>query len=215
MDACSAESFLKDQVPPVARALIPATLKTAYDAVALMVREEPILNVASAEDNRGRLISFAVDYGFEQLMKSGRWPFDYRWRPFAKPTGRYLEVRLGHSVLTISQVDAPGKQPRDVVFRENARLSNEPFFGMEEFDDTREVKGLPHVLIVHGHQELNFAHLGIPHSDHKRHWLHRSPNLLHLPHAVPETVPQTEETDFTATLILKEEIEKWRRDNDA
>lgn len=216
MDAVSAEEFLKDQVPAAARALIVPTLKTAYEAVRLMVEGEPILKVASAVDNRGRLISFAVDFGFEQLLKTGRWSFEHRWRNFAQPTGRYLEIRLPHSVLTISQVSNPGKQPRNVVFRENGRFSNAPFFDLAEFDDSRSVQGVPHFLLIHGHKSLEFVHLAVPHAVHKRDWIYRTPNLMTLPHIVPESVPQTEDTEFNAAaLVLKEEIEKWRKDNDA
>ena len=50
---------------------------------------------------------------------------------------------MSHSVLSISQVNNPAKQPRSVAFRENARLNNEPFFDLEEFKDEREVRGYP------------------------------------------------------------------------
>ncbi|KNY21633.1 hypothetical protein [Methylobacterium sp. ARG-1] len=214
MDAVSAEEFLKDQVPAAVRALIVPTLKTAYEAAQLMAKGEPILNVQSARDNRGRLISWAVDFGIEQLLKTQRWPYEYRWRDFAQPTGRYLEIRLSHAVLTISQVANPGKQPRNVVFRENGRLSNAPFFDLSEFDDTRAVQGVPHFLLIHGHKNLEFAHLAVPHAVYRRDWIYKTPNLLTLPHVVPETVPPTEATEFNTALALKEEIEKWRKDND-
>ncbi|MCK2056637.1 hypothetical protein [Methylobacterium sp. 37f] len=215
MDAVSAEDFLKNQIPLAAQALIPPTLKTAYEAVKLMVRDEPILNVASAEDNRGRLIAWAVDFAFEQLLKTQRWPYEHRWRSFAKPTGRYLEIRLSHSVVTVSQLADPTKQPRNVVFREHGRITNAPFFDLKEFDDTRAVQGVPHFLLIHGHQTLEFAHLAVPHAIHHRDWIYRTPNLMNLPHIVAESVPQTEATEFDAAIVLKEEIEKWRRDNDA
>lgn len=213
MDAVSAQHFLLDQVPTKYRTLIPTTLKSAYAAVAVLVKQEPILQVTSAEDNRGRLISWAVDLGFERLLKRQRWPFEYRWKTFAEPTGRYLEIRLSHSVMSISQVAAPGKQPRNVTFRENGRLNNEPFFDLDEFKDEREVHGLPHFLLVHGYQELNFSYLGVPHALHKRDYIYRTPNLMMLPHEVPVDAPAVEETEFDAAMTLKEEIEKWRRDH--
>jgi hypothetical protein len=213
MDAVSAEQFLLDQMPTRYRALIPTTLKTAYGAVNLLIAQEPILQVVSAGQNKGRLVSFATDLGFERLIKTGQWPFEFRWRNFAKPTGRYLEVRLSHSVLSISQVNNPKKQPRSVVFRENARLNNEPFFDLEEFRDEREIRGLPHFLLVHGHQELTFAHLGVPHAQHDRNWIFRSGNLMLLPHVVTSEAPVVEDTEFNAAITLKEEIEKWRKDH--
>ena len=213
MDTVSAKQFLEDQVSASARALVPATLQAAYSAASLLIKQEPILQVLSAVDNRGRIVSLAVDLAFEKLLQSQQWPYEYQWREFAAPTGRYLEIRPSHSVVTISQVANSGKQPRNVVFRENGRLNNEPFFDLDEFRDEREVRGNPHFLLIHGHQDLTFAHLAVPHSLHRRDWIYRTPNLLHLPHIVRSDVPPTETTDFEATMILKEEIEKWRKDH--
>jgi hypothetical protein len=213
MDIVSAERFLLDQIPMRYRALIPTTLKLAYSAVGIMVTHEPILQTPSAEDNRGRLISWAVDFGFERLIKTGQWPVDCRWREFAKPTGRYLEMRLSHSVLSISQISDPRQQPRNVLFRENARLLNEQFLFPEMDAEERQVKGLPHFLMVHGYQELSFAHVAVPHIEHDRGYLYRTPNLMMMPHALPRDEPPPEDTDAEAILTLKEEIERWQRDH--
>ena len=168
----------------------------------------------SAEDNRGRVISWACDFAVERLIKTGQWPFDYEWKKFAKPTGHYLRVRLPHSCLSISQVADPQKQPREVVFRENGRLSNAPFFDLADFKSENEMRGLPHFLLVHGHQQLNFAHLAVPHSMHHRDYIYRTPNLLKMLHEVPDETPPIEETDFNAVMQLKDEIEKRLRDGD-
>jgi hypothetical protein len=45
--------------------------------------------------------------------------------------------------MSISQVAEAKVQPRDVKFRQNARLNNEPYFSLQEFDDTRAVVGFP------------------------------------------------------------------------
>jgi len=206
--------FLLDQIPMPYRPLIPSTLKTAYAAADLLIQNEPILQVPSALDNRGRVVSWAVDLGFERLVKTGQWPFDCRWRYFERPTGRYLEVLLSHSVLTISQVADPKKQPRDVVFRANKRLSNQGFLAFAEFQDERAVCGLPHILLLHGHQVLNFAHLAIPSEQHSEGYVYRTSNLMKMPHEVLQPEPPAEDTDVEAVLTLKQEIEKWRRDND-
>lgn len=216
METVSPELFLLDQFPRTYWALIPTTLTTAYEAAKRLAAEEPILQVESAQDNHGRLISWAVDLGFVRLIESGRLPFDYRWRPFAKPTGRYLEIRLSHSVVSISQVTDPVKQPRSVEFRRNGRLNNEPCFDLPEFDEDQYITGLPHFLITHGHQTLDFAHLGIPHPIHSRGFRYLSSNLMGLPHEVADDLPPAEDTDtdFEALNLLKQDIEKWRRDND-
>jgi hypothetical protein len=168
MDFVTAEQFLLNQIPIRHRILFPPVFKSAYAAVETIVKAEPVLQEPSAEDNRGRIVSWAVDRGFRRLIESGTWPVDYRWAFFAKPTGRYLQVRLSHSLLSISQVADPTIQPRDVVFRQNARINNrEPYFALPEFDDTRAVAGLPSFLLIHGYQELAFAHIGVPHPIHR------------------------------------------------
>ncbi|MFL1463452.1 hypothetical protein ACI6QG_14700 [Roseococcus sp. DSY-14] len=213
MDVVTAEQFLLDQVPARYRALFPPVLKNAYAAAMTLVRSEPMLQIPSAEDDRGRIVSWAVDKGVLGLIESGRWPVDFRWAPFAKPTGRYLQVRLTHSMLSISQVANPRVQPRNVQFRQNARLHNQPYFNLQEFEDARRVAGLPTFLLVHGYQNLEFAHFGVPHPLHKRDYIYRTPNLMLLPHEVPEEVPPVEQTDTEAVMTLKADIEKWRRDN--
>jgi hypothetical protein len=214
MDIGTVEQFLLDQIPLRHRVLFAPALKSAYDVAREMAKVEPVLQVPSAEDNHGRLISWAVDLAFQRLIESGAWPVDFSWAQFAKPTGRYLQIRLSHSILSISQVADPAIQPRDVVFRQNARINNrEPYFALPEFDDTRIVSGLPSFLFVHGHQDLSFAYLGVPHPVHHRDYIYRTPNLLDLPHEVPSDLPPVEETDTEEVMSLKAEIDKWRRDN--
>jgi len=216
MNTVNPADFVADQWPRAKQSLVPTTLKTAYLAVEQMVADEPILQVWSAQDNRGRLISWAVDLGFQRLIDSGGLPFDYRWVWFSQPTGRYLEIRLPHSIATISQVNDPRKQPRNVGFRENGRINNQPFFDLPEFEDEQKVTGLPHLLLLHGHQELSFAHLAVPHPTHHRNFRYRTQNLLHLPHEIETDGPPAEntDTDFEALGLLKDDIAKWRRDND-
>ncbi len=207
-----AEAFLRDQVPLTLRSMVPTTMKTAYEAAALLIRDEPILNVGSAQP--GRIIQWAVDLGFERLCQSGQWPFDFRWRHFERPTGRYLEILPSHSVMTISQVADPLKQPRDVVFRANKRLSGQGWLtGLPQPEDEKLSGGVPHILLIHGHQELNFAHLGIPRDEHHKGYHFRTPNLMLMPHVVTSTEAPVEETDAEAVVTLKEEIDKWRRDH--
>lgn len=210
-----AEAFLLDQIPPPLRAMIPTALRTAYDAAAALIAEEPILSVPSAQDNRGRIIQWAVDLGFEKLVTSGRWPFDLRWRHFEKPTGRYLEIVPSHSVFTISQVQDPKRQPRDVLFRQNKRLNAQPWLAnLPDPSEGPSTGGIPHILLVHGYQELKFAHLGIPNEDHRQGYAHRSQNLMRMAHEAPSpSTPPVEETDIDAVMTLKEEIDRWRRDN--
>lgn len=200
-------------MPVPLRAKIPPTLQTAYAAADILIKSDPILNVPSAQDNRGRIIQYAVDRGFQTLMETGGWPFDYRWAEFERGTGHYLEIRAPYLVMTISQVADPSKQPRDVCFRANKRLNNQTWLAGMEPEDEKAIFGLPHALILHGHQTLNFAHLGMPKGAHADGFEYRTPNLMLLPHAVPMTEPPMEDTDIEAVMTLKEEIDKWRRDH--
>jgi hypothetical protein len=218
LDANTAKQFLQDQVPLRYQALIPQVLKDARAAAAVLAKAEPVLQVPSAEDNHGRLISWAVDLGVQKLIDSGRWPVSYRWRYFARRTGRYLQIRLSHSVMSISQVADPTVQPRDVKFRRNARLNNQPTLNLKEFDDTRSVAGLPAFLLIHGRitretLQEDFAHIGIPYPEHYQDYIYKTPNLMKQPHIVASDLPAVEDTESDAVITLKEEIEKWRRDN--
>lgn len=210
-----AEAFVLDQISLAQRSLIPGTLKTAYEAAALVVKDEPIFNVPSAVDNRGRIIQWSVDLAFQRLVTSGKWPFHFEWREFEKPTGRYLEILPSHCSITISQTADPTKQPRDAKFRANKRLSGQGWLkGLPKPHGESNSMGLPHLLLLHGHQELNFAHLAMPKGAHQSGFYYRSPNILLMPHVVAESEAPIEDTDIEAVMTLKGEIDKWRADND-
>jgi hypothetical protein len=132
--------------------------------------------------------------------QSGQWPFDFRWRWFERPTGRYLEILPSHSVVTISQVSDPTKQPRDVAFRANKRLNGQGWLtGLPKPEGEEPTGGAPHILLIHGHQDLNYHY--------------RTTNLMLMPHVVASPEPPPEDTDIEAVITLKQEIDKWRRDN--
>lgn len=208
-----AEAFLRDQIPVAVRAIVPTTLKNAYAAAQLAIEGEPILQVESARSGKGRIIQWAVDLAFEKLARTGQFGNDFRWRPFERPTGRYLEIHFSHSALTISQVADPIKQPRDVGFRRNKRLSSQITMEFLRETEAEDPSGIPHILLLHGYQKLDFAHLAIPEPLHWQGFQHKSPNLMQMAHAVAETELPMEDTDVEAVMTIKEEIDKWRRDN--
>jgi len=209
------EEFIKDQMPLRFWPVIPTVLKTAYAAVEDMAKDSPILQVESAEDNRGRLISWAVDFGLKRAVDSGSLDCEYRWCEFAKPTGRYLELRFSHSTASVSQVANAKSQPRNVIFRENARLRTQGVFDLPEFEDEQRVSGMPHFILVHGYQKLKFAHFGVPSATSRKDWAWVSKNLMSIPHEIVPQGPEPEDTDinFDDLNLLKEDIERWRRDN--
>jgi hypothetical protein len=210
------EDFIRDQFPTEQWPILPTILRTAYKATDELVADQPILQTVSAGDNKGRVVSWAVDFGIQSAIVNGTLKCDYRWMPFAKPTGRYLELRFSHSRASVSQVADARKQPRDVAFRDNARLNNQRVLDIEEFKKEQEINGLPHFLIIHGHQTLQFSHIGVPSALSKTKWEWLSPNLMKMPHAVPgdsRPPPEDTDTDFDSVKLLKEELERWIRDN--
>jgi len=206
--------FVDDQFPLKLRPLIPKTLKTAYRAAGDIIKNNPLLSVAVTRGERGRIIQWAVDFGFERLIETGALPFDKSWEYYGGRSGRYLAIRPQHSVITISQVANPDRQPRDVRFRQNARVHNAPFFDFPEFSDENEFTGEPHILITHGYQNLNFSHLCMPENLHHKGYTYRSGNLMNMPHEVELDGPPPEDTDidFESLELLKEDIERYRRD---
>jgi hypothetical protein len=114
----------------------------------------------------------------------------------------------------VSQVEDPDRQPRKVVFRENARLRAQNMF--EDFEEEEPLSGVPHFILVHGYQTLSFAHFGLPSATSSRKWEWSTENLMNMPHEIQAEGPPPEDTDtdFDEVNLIKEEIERWRRDND-
>lgn len=206
-----AEAFVRDQLPMQQWRVIPQVLRTAYRAVDELMLDTAFLQAESAQDNRGRLISFAVDYGVQRAIENGSITCDYRWVSFHKPTGRYLQLRFSHSTASISQVRCAFRQPRPVVFRENARLRNQGVLELPGLDDDQFVNGFPDFLIVHGYQDLYFAHLSVPSADSQIGYEWQSPNLLKFAHEIESSDPAPEDTDYDVAELttFKEEIQKW------
>lgn len=209
------EDFVKDQIALRYWPVFPTVLKTAYAAVEDSKKDVPYLQVKSAHENTGRLISLAVDFGVQRAIESGALNCDFRWREYARPTGHYLELRFSHSTASISQVTDPKRQPRNVVFRENARLNNQMILDIPELKDDLEISGVPHFLLVHGHQSLDFAHFGVPLATSKTKYSWLSQNLINIPHIIETSGPDTEDTDYDLDEmnLLKEDIDKWRKDH--
>ncbi len=214
MVASSIVKFINDQVSAQVQGQMPETLKRAYRAADMVCEETPFLQTPTVQANKGRLYSWAVEFALERLIKNGAWDCDYQWSHYTKPTGRFLEVRLPHSRLSISRVKDPKKQPRDVRFRNNMRLNNQLTL-LEEMQEEQAIQGLPHILLTHGGGDPDFAFLGIPHVVHSKGYLGRTGNLMLRPHVVVDSRVPIEDTDYEddELLGLKEDIEKWLKEN--
>lgn len=218
MDISTAEQFLLDQIPARVQRLIVPRLKLGYASAEEHIKATPMLQIPTAADDRGRIITWAVEYSIKGLIDSGEWRADYSWQPYARPTGCFLEIRLPHSTLSISQVKFWREQPRNVEFRANARFGNSqiniPGFGGDDDDDM--ATGCPSFLLVHGHKSLEFAHIGIPHKHHQHGYIYQSTNLMKMAYEVPASnlAPPEPAPNIDQLLSLKAEIEKWQRDHE-
>ena len=203
--------FVDSEFPPALQAHIPGALRTAYGAVKLLY-DEPLFQVRTAQIGKGHVIGWSVDQQIIKLIKTGKLPFDYRWVPFERPTGEYLQLRLASSTMSISQLPEPAVLPRPAYFRQNRSLNNAPFLDIPEFDDEREIVGLPHLILGHGYQTLSFAQIGVlPPNSLWKGWLYRTPNLMIAPHLVESEEPKVEAADAEAVVTLKDELKRWAR----
>lgn len=109
----SAKRFVDAEFPAIHRALIPSALQAAYNAVETLYKEEPLFDAETARIGKGHTVAWAVDRQMERFIQGGRLPFDYRWASFERPTGKYLQVRLRSSTLSINQLAQPTDIPRD------------------------------------------------------------------------------------------------------
>jgi hypothetical protein len=99
-----------------------------------------------------------------------------------------------------------------MLFRANKRLNGQGWLQGMQPEDVK-TSGIPHILLLHGHQAPDFAHLGIPRAESEAGYYYQTSNLMLMPHVVVTSEPPPEDTDFEAVMTLKEEIDKWRRDN--
>jgi hypothetical protein len=210
-----AKYFVDAEFPSAHRAVIPPALRAAYKAVEQLYENEPLFSVESARINKGHVVAWAVDRQIERLLTSSQLPYDYRWCPFERPTGKYLQIRLPTSTLSISQLALATDVPRHAHFRQNRILSNAPFLDLEGFEEESRISGLPHLILTHGYQELSFTHIGVLHPEPQQFgWIYRTPNLLKEIHVVETEMPAEEAADAEAIVTLRDDISRWLREQD-
>lgn len=215
MRTAKAKTFLDHQLPERYRAMLPQAVENAYAAVEVLAKDEPILQVESARINRGHVRAWAVDLAVERLVKSGKWPFDCSWANYGRPTGKWLRVKFDNSTMSVSQVPNRRQIPRKALFRTNNILNNMPFLDIDGFREEQEIRGLPHFLLAHGYQGLQFVHIGLPYppGSNAKGYIYQTPNLMLKPKTVESDLPPVEGQDADAVVELLEELKKWWRDN--
>jgi hypothetical protein len=215
-----AEHFTNEEVPPSIRPLIPTAIRRAYLAADATLERDPYLTTPGGRYQRGDLIMLAASYEFQQLVTNGSLPFDGTWEFFAKPTGKHFVMLTKRARITVNQVEDPRKKPRRAVFRNNyAELNEHSLFDEldEELKRAREeaekdsARRLLHIL--HGYQELDFAHIAYPHPDRNRH-IYRSPNLMKMPHEIPLDLPPAEGPSESPNPETLENIERHLREDE-
>ena len=215
-----AQQFIDEEVPTRVRHLFPSALRRAYAAADQTIERDSYLCTPGGKYQRGDLIMLAASYEFQELVNRGDLPFDGAWEFFARPTGKHFVMLTKRARITTSQVEDARKRPRRAIFRENyAELNESSLFPednetlarkREEATRDRE-RRLLHIL--HGYQDLEFAHLTYPHPEKNRH-IYRTANLLRLPHEITNTLPRSEGPEESPNPEALENLERHLRDND-
>lgn len=194
-----ADLFIDDQFPVKSRAHLPTALQTAYESVGALAKDTPFLALPSAQ--LGHLRAWACELAIKRLIDSGKLPYDYDWQPYKNGTGNWLRVRLSHSVLSVHQLVDATKTPRKADYRNNGFFNNQGVFDLPELVEDTRLRGLPHLVLTHGHNELSFAHVGLPKLKGKGYFA-RTPNLMATLHVVESDVPPLEGVGIEPTVEL-------------
>ncbi len=178
-----AQDLIDEEFPSVYRPLIPAALKRAYAAADQAVDQLEFLGTPSGRFQRGDLVVLATEFEFLKLVKEGHLPFDPVWEDYASATGKHLVLRSPGANITINQVDYPHKKPRWAKFRDEMAVPTADYLFPEWNAARSEDESRKHVLLLHGHGQLRFSNLSVPHpSENRLVWW--TEDLLKLPHEV-------------------------------
>jgi hypothetical protein len=120
-------------------------------------------------------------------------------------------MRSPGATITINQVDKPHIKPRHADFRDQFAVPNSAYLFPEWNEEQRADKSRKHIALLHGHGELRFINLAVPHpTQNQLMWW--SDDLLGLPH-VATTAPAGEgPTESPDAEIVDEIIKKVRDD---
>jgi hypothetical protein len=208
--------FIEEEIPAIHRANFPKAICDAYKAVDALVAETPFLQCPPAKQADGHLVTWAVDFAVWQLIETGKWPVEhYDWAWFKKPTGRYLRIFTKRSIVTISQLADDSQQPRHAEFRANAAYDEQIPLLLLPGEKELIISGRTHLLLAHGHQNLQFIYLAMPNPEKKPAWLGRSSNLINEIHDISANLSPAEgpkEID-EQTINIKEQLKKQLRDH--
>lgn len=208
-----AQDLMDEEFPDLYRPLVPAALKRAYASADQAFERLEFLGTPSGRFQRGDLIVLAAEFEFVRLIKEGHLPFDPCWDDYAAPTGKHLVMRSPGAQITINQVEYPHQKPRQAIFRAKYGVPNAEYLFEEWNEARRKDESRKHVVLLHGHGQLRFSSLAVPHPN-KNKLIWWTDDLLKLPHEVAEeaTRAQGEGPMESPQPELVEEIIKKVRD---
>ncbi len=193
-----AQALIDHEFPTRLRPLIGPALKRAYGAADSLIVRTEFLDNPSGRYQRGDLICKAAEHEFKKLIEAGSLPFEPSWENYASPTGKHLVMRGRYSRITINQVEKPDLAPRRAVFRDNFGATNASYLFPEWNKSLKDEQNRKHIILLHGHRELTFATLGLPHPKRAK-LIWGTPNLL------PKASDVEDEKPDAATSVPPEE----------
>jgi hypothetical protein len=208
-----AEDLLNSEFPAPYRPLVPAALKRAYASADQAYERLDWLSTPSGKFHRGDLILLATEFEFARLIREGRLPFEPVWEDYAVPTGKHLVMKSPGAHITINQVEWPHIKPRRAIFRDQLATPNTDYL-FPEWNEERAVdERRKHIVLLHGHSELRFSTLAIPHPTENR-LIEWTGNLLDIPHEVSSPAMPGEGPTESPDAEIIDEVLRAVRDND-
>lgn len=204
-----AQDLLAEHFPAETRRLLVPALRRGYAAVDRLMDAEPIFVTPAGRFHKGDLNVLAVELEINRLTVAGHLPFEATWEYYDAPTGKHLVLRSNSLRMTINQVKVMGQKPRPAAFRASYGLPNMRYL----FDDWNETvereNNLPHVLLLHGYQDLSFAQLAVP-NPAANDLIECSANLLNECHVIEEPVAEEGPYASPEPEIIEELVKRIR-----
>ena len=210
----SVQTFVRDQVPVAILSRLPNLLLRGHELAREIIRDNPILQVPSFQ--RGDIRGAAIDFTISEFLYSRSTQFpqvSFKFAPFNKPTGKYLQIQTPEAVLTISHVAHETAIPRPAVFRDKGCEYHDVEL-FEEYERERlkkEAEWLAlvaaekkkHLVLIYGDQNREFVRIGAMDASAKQ-WLEMPMDLLAGPVVVVDhDDDDTEAKDISISMEVK------------
>lgn len=204
------QAVIERNFPIQTRSQIVKTVHLAYKMVDQLMTTDPFLgSILSRMNLSGHLRSTGVEFSLERACLQGILPCKGHLKLNHQKNCMHLELEAEDIILTANRVQYHDAVPRDAIFRNQLRGSNQlrlPIF-MEEEPSYEENKIL-YGCITHGSRSNapEFVCIGIPHPEENT-WLYRK-NLMLEPFLVSEDTSPSEADVADAVIKFKAHIEQ-------